>query len=158
FQRAIDALVARHESLRTTFRTTGDQHEQVAHAPSAVKLQVIDAESEGAAIAALRAVANTPFDLASEPGFRVAVARLGADDHIVLLLTHHIVSDAWSYGVMFRDLNALYAGKAAAPVDLQLGDYAAWQRSTLHGAALDEALGYWRERLADLPVLDLPTV
>jgi amino acid adenylation domain-containing protein len=121
------------------------------------------AEREGAAIAALRSVTDTPFDLAHEPGFRVAIARLADDDHILLLLTHHIVSDAWSYGVLMGELNALYAAESRgvahglAPVALQFGDFAAWQRTLLQGERLGERLAFWRERLADLPTLDLPT-
>ena len=117
----------------------------------------------GRRVSVLRDVANTPFDLSKEPGFRAAVARISDDDHILLLLTHHIVSDAWSYGLIFRELNELYEAERGGtspdlpPVGLHYGDYAAWQRETLTGDALEAGLGYWRERLADLPVLELPT-
>jgi len=168
-ERAIAALVARHETLRTVFAARGDGAVQVVLPRATVAVTVHDVsalpagEREGAAIAHLRSVTDTPFDLAREPGFRVALARLAGDDHVLLLLTHHIVSDAWSYGVLMSELNALYAAESRgvahglAPVALQFGDFAAWQRATLQGERLDERLAFWRERLADLPTLDLPT-
>ncbi|MEO8564655.1 MAG: condensation domain-containing protein, partial [bacterium] len=168
-ERALDALVARHETLRTVFAARGDGAVQVVKPAARVALQthdvrgLPDAEREGAAITALRAATDTPFDLAQEPGFRAALARVGDEDHLLLLLTHHIVSDAWSYGVMIRELNALYAAESSGaahalpPVALQFGDFAAWQRDTLQGERLNERLSYWRERLAELPTLDLPT-
>ncbi|MEO8334160.1 MAG: amino acid adenylation domain-containing protein [bacterium] len=168
-EKALARVAERNEALRTVFRASGDAAEQVVLGESSVPLAMHDVSSlpyvdrEQAALAALRAVANTPFDLAKEPGFRAAVARIADDDHILLLLTHHIVSDAWSYGLIFRELGALYDAEVARtmpdlpPIALHYGDYAAWQRATLQGDALDAGLGFWRERLADLPVLELPT-
>jgi amino acid adenylation domain-containing protein len=168
-ERALTALVARHEALRTVFAARGDGAVQVVRPATPVAVAVHDvsalpaAEREGAAITRLRAVTDTPFDLAREPGFRVALARLASADHVLLLLTHHIVSDAWSYGGLMSELNALYAAETRgvahglAPLALQFGDFAAWQRATLQGERLDERLAFWRERLADLPTLELPT-
>jgi amino acid adenylation domain-containing protein len=168
-ERALNALVARHETLRTVFAARGDGAVQVVKPSADVRLTMHDlrslpaVEREGAAIAALRADTDTPFDLTQEPGFRASLARVGEEDHVLLLLTHHIVSDAWSYGVMMRELNALYAAESRGvapdlpPVALQFGDFAAWQRDVLQGERLNERLSYWRERLADLPTLDLPT-
>jgi amino acid adenylation domain-containing protein len=162
-ERALTALVERHEALRTVFEARGEQVVQTVLPASAVSLAVHDFRStpvlgrEAAAIGALRGVADTPFDLTKEPGFRAAVARIADDDHVLLLLTHHIVSDALSYGVIFHDLSALYAKQELPLPSLQFGDYAAWQRARLQGEALQQALGYWRDRLAGLPVLELPT-
>ncbi|HTK47955.1 MAG TPA: condensation domain-containing protein, partial [Gemmatimonadaceae bacterium] len=168
-ERALGALVARHEALRTVFTARGDGAVQTVLPSAPVTVAVHDVHAmpaeqrEGAAIAALRAAADTPFDLAHEPGFRVVLARLADDEHLLLLLTHHIVSDAWSYGVLMGELNALYAtetrgvANGLAPLALQFGDFAAWQRDVLQGARLEERLAYWRERLADLPTLELPT-
>lgn len=169
-ERALTALVARHEALRTVFAASGDAAMQEVLDDTRVKIAVHDVsmlsaeQREVTAIAGLRKVADTPFDLAKEPGFRASLARLSADDHMLLLLTHHIVSDAWSYGVIFRELGELYAAERRGgtadlpPVALHFGDYAAWQRETLRGDALEAGLGYWRERLTELPVLELPTV
>ncbi len=168
-ERALAALAERHEALRTVFRANGDAATQVVLPAGAVHVAMHDvssmpmAQREAAAIAALRAVANTPFDLAKEPGFRAAIARIAPDDHILLLLTHHIVSDAWSYGVLFRELGPLYMSARGAtasdlePRRLHFGDYAVWQRDVQHQAALEDGLTFWRERLAGLPVLELPT-
>ncbi|MEO5816459.1 MAG: amino acid adenylation domain-containing protein [Gemmatimonadaceae bacterium] len=168
-ERALSRVVERNEALRTVFRANGDAAEQVVLGESSVPLVMHDVSSlpyvdrEDAALAALRDVANTPFDLTTEPGFRAAVARIAADDHILLLLTHHIVSDAWSYGLIFRELGELYDAELTGtrpdlpPVGLHFGDYAAWQRETLQGDVLESGLSFWRERLADLPVLELPT-
>ena len=170
-ERALGGVAARHEALRTVFRAAGDTAVQdvLPSATVPVKVKVADVSArppqqrEAAAVAALRDVANTPFDLTREPGFRAAVARLADDDHILLLLTHHIVSDAWSYGLIFRELGELYDAEVhgtkpdlPAP-PLHFGDYAAWQRETLQGETLEAGLSYWRERLAELPVLHLPT-
>ncbi|MGH7594633.1 MAG: non-ribosomal peptide synthetase, partial [Gemmatimonadales bacterium] len=92
------------------------------------------------------------------------VVRLDAEDHVLLIETHHIVCDGWSMGVMWRDLNASYSARrrGAAPEFplpvVQYGDYAAWQRETLRGAKLEKLLAYWRERLgATTESLNLPT-
>ncbi len=167
--RALDGVVERNEALRTVFRANGDAAEQVVLDTWSVPLSMHDVsglpyvDREEAALGALRDVANTPFDLTTEPGVRAAIARIADDDHLLLLLTHHIVSDAWSYGLIFRQLGELYeAERTGTTPDLPLmglhyGDYAAWQRATLQGETLEAGLSYWRARLADLPVLELPT-
>jgi hypothetical protein len=119
-----------------------------------------------------RAAAARPFDLARGPLLRVLLLRLGAGEHVVLVSLHHIVCDGWSLGVFVRELSLLYGRLAAAPpaaptpptpptlqtpLPIQYGDYAAWQRRTLAGPALDELAARWRTRLRDLPPpLDLP--
>ena len=167
--RSVGWLSARHEALRTVFEARGDGAVQVVLPAIPVHIALHDVsglpvgERASAAIAALRAVADTPFDLATERGFRVALARIADDDHILLLLTHHIVSDAWSYGVMLRDLGALYgvarqnAQPQLPPPALQLGDYAAWQRAAANEGAIEAGVSYWRARLAGISTLDLPT-
>ena len=108
--------------------------------------------------------ARRAFDLSAGPLFRAALLRLGTEDHVLLLSMHHIVSDGWSMGVLFRELSALYeayreGGESplrALPV--QYADYAVWQREQLEGEALDRQLSYWRERLSGAPeLLELPT-
>jgi amino acid adenylation domain-containing protein len=167
--RAICMLIGRHESLRTVFDgREGGPVQVVLPAPAALTIAVHDVglrpppEREGAAFAALRVAADAPFDLAREPGFRVAVARIAADDHVLLFVIHHIVTDFASRGVMWTELSALYDAEVCGipadlpPVALQFGDFAVWQREMLSGDRLEERLAYWRERLADLPTLDLP--
>jgi hypothetical protein len=108
--------------------------------------------------------ARRPFDLAAGPLFRAALLRLGAEEHVLLLSMHHIVSDGWSMGVLYRELSALYeayreGGESPLPeLPVQYADYAVWQREQLEGEVLDRQLSYWRERLAGAPeLLELPT-
>ncbi|HEV2757814.1 MAG TPA: amino acid adenylation domain-containing protein, partial [Actinomycetota bacterium] len=168
--RALSGVVARHETLRTTFGTVDGEAVQVIHAPEEIALEVTELDHldranrvpEAERIAA--AEAARPFDLERGPLLRARVLRLDADDHVLLLNMHHIVSDGWSTAVFTRELSALYdahrAGQPARLPDLplQYADYAAWQRRWLARDVLERQLGYWRERLAGVaPVLDLPT-
>lgn len=168
-RKALDGLAARHEALRTVVDAAGEHPVLDVRPAAAVPLVLHDVralprtEREAAACALLRELADTPFDLTSDRPLRAALVRVADDEYLFLLLTHHIASDAWSYGIMFGDLTALYdaalAGATAvlpAPA-LQFVDYAAWQRATLQGKRLERALAFWRERLAALPQLKLPT-
>ncbi|HYH80907.1 MAG TPA: amino acid adenylation domain-containing protein, partial [Longimicrobium sp.] len=108
--------------------------------------------------------ARRVFDLSAGPLFRAALLRLGTQDHVLLLSMHHIVSDAWSMGVLYRELSALYAayrdgGESPLPeLGVQYADYAVWQREHLRDEMLERHLSYWREQLADAPaLLELPT-
>ncbi|WP_143265067.1 condensation domain-containing protein, partial [Amycolatopsis lexingtonensis] len=150
--RAFTALVARHESLRTTFATVDGHGVQVVHPPHAVRVPVTDGDLESAL-----AGATGPVDLHTGPLLRVALTRLAPDDHVLTLVLHHIVTDGWSAGVLLRELAALYRDEELPPLPVQYADYAVWQRRRLEGAELEEQLSYWRHRLDGLPVLDLPT-
>src|SRR5437879_8782871 len=107
--------------------------------------------------------AQQPFDLETGPLARFSLIRLGDDDHVLMRVWHHIVSDGWSAGLFERELsilyNALVAGRAAElpAVALQYADYAVWQRQWLAGEVLDKQLGYWKAKLANLSTLELPT-
>ena len=165
---AVDALVARHEALRTTF-TEVDGHliAELATDDSRFRqLSVAGSTVEGweAAVRAATAMAGEAFDLARGPLLRVGVWRTSADEHLVVLVVHHIVFDAWSQGVAWAELAELYdAARRGRPaelpdVELQLGDAARWQLDRCTGDVLDRELGYWRERLAGAPeLLPLPT-
>ncbi|QQQ79105.1 non-ribosomal peptide synthase/polyketide synthase [Saccharothrix sp. 6-C] len=140
-ERALRALVERHESLRTTFPAV-DGLPVTSVRPVDVTLPVVD-----------ELPAPEPFDLAEGPLFRPVLVRRGPDDHVLALTMHHIVTDGWSGGVLMSDLAALYGGEELAPLPVRYGDFAAWQRQQ----PLDAQLDYWRERLADVPALELPT-
>ena len=107
--------------------------------------------------------ARRPFDLERGPVWRAGLVRLGGEDHVLMLCTHHIASDGWSTGVMVREFTALYeqsiGGRQAELLELevQYADYAVWQREWLRGDVLEEQLSYWREQLEGAPVLKLPT-
>src|SRR4029077_9069413 len=107
--------------------------------------------------------ADRPFDLCAGPLLRATLLRLRDDDHILILTTHHIVSDAWSMGIFTRELWTLYGAYAngrPSPLEelpVQYADYAVWQREWLQGEVLESQLSYWRKQLENLPVLNLPT-
>src|SRR5262249_10896122 len=127
-------------------------------------LPIDDVAGEDAARAAAAREAAAPFDLARGPLLRARLLRLSPDDHVLCLTLHHVVSDAWTKGVLFRELGVLYgelrAGRAPSlpALSVQYADYAAWQRAWLSGEVLERQLAYWKERLAGAPAaLDLPT-
>ncbi|TWH64187.1 amino acid adenylation domain-containing protein [Azomonas agilis] len=153
---AFDQLIARHESLRTCFTLDNEQLHQNILAPWSLNLQSqeLDESQIDTFVAELR---GQPFDLASGLLLRVGLARLGANDHLLVLVQHHIVSDAWSMQVMIRELCALYQGQALPPLTLQYADFASWQRRWLEAGERERQLTYWRSRLAgEPPVLELP--
>ncbi|HSG38020.1 MAG TPA: condensation domain-containing protein, partial [Thermoanaerobaculia bacterium] len=167
--RTLDALVARHEPLRTTFVSRDGRPAQEIRPGARLAMPGIDLsalpeerrEAEARSLSGDEAV--RPFDLARGPLLRASLLRLGAEDHVLLLTMHHIVSDGWSLRVLMREVGALYAAFAAGrpsplpPLPVQYADFAAWQRERLHGEALEREIGYWRQRLEGVPALDLPT-
>ncbi|NBD09133.1 non-ribosomal peptide synthetase [Corallococcus silvisoli] len=162
-EQSLQALVDRHESLRTVFPGEGVPVQHVVPRLP-VSLRRVEALSRDAAEALLRQEAVTPFDLAEGPLFRALLVREDARHHVLLLNLHHIVSDGWSLGVMYRELSAEYQARHAgrpsslAPLPVQYADYAAWQRQWLQGDVLQRQLDFWKQQLADAPhVLELPT-
>ncbi|MEP6619264.1 MAG: amino acid adenylation domain-containing protein [bacterium] len=169
-QRALDALVARHEILRTTYGFEGDQPVQHIANPRAVSLSVVDvsnrpgATRESEAIAAAREALRTPFDLTKDLLLRATLVRIADDDHVLALASHHIVLDGWSRSIMFRELGVYYEAfrrgetPALSTLPIQYADFALWQREQLSGPALQLLLDYWRGVLGDAPhELELPT-
>jgi amino acid adenylation domain-containing protein len=169
-ERALGEIVRRHEALRTTFAEVDRSPVQVIapFAGFALPVEDLSGLSEADREAAVRRrageEARRAFDLSAGPLFRAALLRLGDEDHVLLLSMHHIVSDGWSMGVLFRELSSLYAayreGREAPLRELavQYADYAVWQREQLAGEVLDRQLAYWREQLAGVPeLLELPT-
>jgi amino acid adenylation domain-containing protein len=172
-ERALTAVVARHEALRTHFPVAAGGPVQEVAPPAPVMSQVILPEIDLTALpetvreaAILRLAgeeARRPFDLEQGPLLRLRLLRCGTDEHILLLTVHHLVSDGWSAAIFLRELSVLSAafvtgtpaGLPALPV--QYADYAVWQREWLRGEALEAQLGFWKRRLAGAPrVLDLP--
>ncbi|HEU0298103.1 MAG TPA: amino acid adenylation domain-containing protein, partial [Longimicrobium sp.] len=167
--RALDALRARHETLRTTFEEREGGPVQVIHPPGARPLAVADlsglsgAEREAEVRRRIDDDANTGFDLVRGPLIRAELLRLGADEHVLLLCMHHIVSDGWSMGVLAHELGALYAALREGrephlpPLPVQYADFAAWQHEALAGEVLDQLTAFWRAALAGAPpALELP--
>ncbi|WP_053804071.1 non-ribosomal peptide synthetase [Streptomyces rimosus] len=170
--RALDALVARHEVLRTRLVTVaGTPYQQIDPADVGFSLQVHELSGAGDASAAearlaelLREEAVAPFDLAEGPLIRGRLVVLAADHHVLLLTAHHIASDGWSMTVLTREITALYtafrAGEAnpLPPLPVQYADYAAWQRKWLSDGVPAKQADRWKKVLADAPaLLELPT-
>ena len=169
-RRAFDALVVRHEILRTTYAFHEDHPVQVIHPPRPVEFTAIDLRAHSGsdrlpeAERIAKEQARKPFDLASDQLMRVTVIALADDDHVLHLDSHHIAFDGWSRDVLFRELSALYrqfAGGASAALPelpIQYADYAIWEREHLAGPRLEKLLDYWRTQLGDASfVLELPT-
>jgi len=167
-QRSFDALIERHESLRTCFVEQQGQTLQVIQAHGTLDLQVQDvaADLDEAALQALVAAETLHlFNLQQGPLLRVKLLRLAADDHALVITLHHIVADGWSMNVMVDELVALYAAHSqgqrvqlpALPV--QYADYAAWQKQWMDAGERERQLRYWTAQLGDgdQPLLELPT-
>jgi hypothetical protein len=99
----------------------------------------------------------TSFDLSVSPLLRVTLLKLAADEHVLMLTMHHIISDGWSVDVLIREVTALYTAflkrepATLAELPIQYADFAVWQRDWLSGEVLDEQLAYWRKQLQDAP-------
>ncbi|MFJ4591179.1 MULTISPECIES: amino acid adenylation domain-containing protein [unclassified Kitasatospora] len=166
---ALADLVDRHESLRTLFgQVDGEGRQLIAPAGRPFALARTDLsghpahEREGRLREAVGADGATPFDLRTGPLFRAHLVRLAEDEHVLTLVLHHIVTDGRSAGVLVRDLAELYrvrrhGGTADLPeLSVQYADFAAWQRARWESAG-SGLLDWWRERLAGLEPLELPT-
>jgi amino acid adenylation domain-containing protein len=168
-KQALDELVQRHEVLRTTFEAVnGQPMQQVAASGSFVlvltDLSRLEASDSEAQVRAHRTEeVNGRFDLRTGPLIRGRLLRIRGDEHVLLITMHHIISDGWSLGVLYRELGLLYnvcRGNGSAhldPLDIQYADYVEWQRQQFHSGAFSGQLAYWRERLEGIaPQLDLP--
>ncbi|WP_229210736.1 non-ribosomal peptide synthetase, partial [Duganella sp. CF517] len=168
---AFEALLVRHESLRTVFRAGDDgQAAQLVGEASDAWFEHIDLT--GTAADALTAqvrgevarLNRTPFDLEHGPLLRVGLIREAADRHVLAVVMHHIVSDGWSMNIIVEEFVELYRarleGRSAtlAPLPVQYADYAAWQRQWMEAGERERQLSYWKAQLGDEhPVLQLPT-
>ncbi|MGS0897011.1 amino acid adenylation domain-containing protein [Burkholderia stagnalis] len=167
---SFDAIVARHEALRTTFRI-GEDGNASQHVDADVRydFRIVDVvgrdDADAATATWARSLAAEPFDLTAGPLLRIGVARLAEERHVLVVVMHHIVSDGWSVGVLLREFVDGYRARAAgasrpheadAP-PIQYADYAIWQRCWLEAGELERQLVYWRDRLGGpQPVLALP--
>ncbi|HAF12616.1 MAG TPA: non-ribosomal peptide synthetase [Blastocatellia bacterium] len=167
--RALNAVVERHESLRTVFRLAGNEPVQIIQPHQDLPLPLIDlsglAENERAQEIARLAVEHSEiaFSLADGPLLSASLVRLSSADHLLFVSLHHIITDAWSTALLLRELVTLYeAFKANQPFPLkelpiQYADFAIWQREFLQGETLKEQLSYWKKQLAGAPaMLELP--
>ncbi len=163
-------LIQRHEILRTTFETDAGRPVQVVSADCRIEIPLTDltgipesdrpTEAHRIAMAEVR----TPFYLETGPLLRFKLIRLGAEEHLLLCVMHHIVCDGWSFDVFVRELAALYDQHSGGPsaslsnLCIQYGDYAKWQREWIAGDVLADLAQYWKQKLANAPAfLHLPT-
>ncbi|HEX8474859.1 MAG TPA: amino acid adenylation domain-containing protein, partial [Pyrinomonadaceae bacterium] len=170
FRRCVNEVIRRHEILRTTFHSTQGQPQQVISPASDLPLDVenLRALPEPERRAEVQRLAfeeaNHPFDLAQGPLVRARLLQTAEQEHVLLVTMHHIVSDGWSFTILFREIGQLYEAYARgentplAPLTIQYADYAAWQRHWLTDERLEAELAYWKEQLKDAPpLLELPT-
>lgn len=167
---ALNEIVRRHESLRTTFDVIDEVPSQIVHARMRVRLPIVDLTElpsswrEPTALEQAQGESERPFDLRTGPLLRATLFVLGPGDWLLAVTIHHLVSDGWSMGLFWRELSLLsraFAHGDASPLpelETQYADYAVWQRDLFSGPTLDRELAFWRRTLADLPpTLELPT-
>ena len=168
-EQSFSDLVRRHEVLRTTFRAIDGHPMQVIARPRAVRLPVTELRGLEPAVRAeeerrlIAEEAGTPFDLARGPLMRLRLLCSDEQAHVLVTNLHHIITDEWSSDLLMRELIAGYEAFAEGrepdlpELPIQYADFAHWERAAVQEGALEDQLGYWREKLADLPVLQLPT-
>jgi amino acid adenylation domain-containing protein/non-ribosomal peptide synthase protein (TIGR01720 family) len=171
-ERGLQEVVTRHEILRTVLPAARGRPVQVVRPPAPLPLPRIDLaglpagrrEAEVARLTSREVL--VPFDFAAGPLLRARLLRLAADEHVLLVITHHVIWDDWSQAILLRELGALYGGLIAGrppaavlpPLPVQYADFADWQRRWLDGAVEEGHLAYWRRQLAGVPpLLALPT-
>jgi len=151
-QKTFDAIVERHEILRT--RYTGDVQDIRTFEPLPIREVAVAPEQLDALLAE---EAGRPFDLSRDLMLRVALLRLSTDEHVLVCTMHHIASDAWSVDLLVGEVRALYSAFVAgqpnplAPLPIQYADYAHWQRAQMAGEGYERQVAYWKNQLAELP-------
>ena len=167
---ALNEIVRRHEALRTTFTENEGSPVQKINPPAEVPFSVVDishAANGSRDVEARRrtsAFANQPFDLTRDLMIRALLLRLQPNEHILVLVAHHIAADEWSLRVLFKELALLYEAYLTGhemklpELPIQYSDYAEWQREFLNGPAFNEHLDYWQKQLeGSVPKLELPS-
>ncbi len=169
-ERAINAIVRRHEVLRTHFELVNDAPIQVISSNISVTIPVVnlqhlsDLEQSETVNEMAIVEAQQPFDLAVAPLMRVRLLRRSMTAHVLLITMHHIISDGWSMGIFLDEFAQFYRAESAGKslqlpaLTIQYADFAHWQRQWLTGDVLDRQLSYWQNLLAGAPpLLELPT-
>ncbi|WAN69719.1 amino acid adenylation domain-containing protein [Moorena producens JHB] len=168
-EQAFNEIVHRHEIIRTRFTTENGVPIQVITVGKPIKIAVEDlqqiSQTETTTEVERRALeeAQTPFNLATDSLVRVKILRLGSQSHVLMLTMHHIISDGWSMGLLWRELSLLYQAfsngehSPLAPLPIQYADFALWQREWFKGNLLETQLNYWKQQLKGVPpLLELP--
>jgi NRPS condensation-like uncharacterized protein len=168
FRRSVQEIMNRHEALRTRFAVMDGEVCQVIETDIEAEVPVTDlgseppGEREGAARRMIQDEVNAPFDLYCAPLWRIKLFRLGDQDHVLVLVMHHIISDGWSIGVILEEISLLYsafiAGKPSplSEPPIQYADFSEWERESLQEKSFDKHLAYWKEHLSGTTALNLP--
>jgi natural product biosynthesis luciferase-like monooxygenase protein len=169
-QDSLNEVIKRHDSLRTSFRTVDGEPVQHVHPELALDIDYVDltqgpsAPADTIIKAQGQALARQSFKLTDAPLLRLRLLKLDNDDYGLVVTIHHIISDGWSMGVLLKEMVSLYGGLFSGKpsplpaLPIQFPDYAAWQRQSLQGAALDSQIKWWVQQLQDVPTfLNLPT-
>ncbi|RPI03062.1 MAG: amino acid adenylation domain-containing protein, partial [Calditrichaeota bacterium] len=170
FEKAVNEIIHRHETLRTTFRAVENEPCQIVHPFNERTFPIIDishlpsSQITARVMNLARKEAATPFNLQQGPLLRVTIIRAAENDHVILFTMHHIISDGWSMGVFVREITVLYdafikGNRSPLPaLPIQYGDFAEWQQTYITGEVLERQLHFWKSQLAGtLPILELPT-
>jgi alpha-ketoglutarate-dependent taurine dioxygenase len=167
-EKSINEIIRRHEVLHTTFTSVDGQPLQVITPDVQLKIPVIDlrelskAEQEVEIEHLSIKQSQLPFDFTQAPLLRCTLLQLKEEEHVLLFTIHHIVFDGWSRDVLTREIAALYTAFAAGEpsplpaLPIQYADFAVWQRQHLQGERREALLSYWKQQLANLPILQLP--
>ena len=162
-------LEERHELLRTTYPDVAGTPMQLVHEPRGIPVQHVDlgelppGEREQRIRTMILENGRQPFDVINGPLIRITLARISADEHVIIVIEHHLIHDGWAQGVFLRDFLELYEARTVGrsprlpELPVQYADYAVWQRENLRGEQLDRLLDFWTREVQDAPqVLELP--
>jgi len=166
---SLNEILRRHEVLRSLIRIVDGRPVQIATNEFQVKLFIFDlqnfsgGEREAEVQRRIQEEALRPFDFSVGLFLRAILLRVAANEHVLIMTTHHMMSDAWSMGILTRELWTLYeafVSDRVSPLNdlpIQYSDFAAWQREWLQGDAVEAQLAYWKKQLHDISILNLPT-
>jgi FkbH-like protein len=160
--RSAGEVMKRHESLRTCFRLEAGRPMAIVTKVPDAPMKIEEAREIEDVLERAAGEVRRPFDLKEAPLFRLRLFRMGVEDRVCLLVTHHIVSDVWSVRLFFEELFRIYGTLASGqepalePLPIQYGDFVAWQRERLQGERLEKLAAWWREHLSEAPPLALP--
>ncbi|MEO7536236.1 MAG: amino acid adenylation domain-containing protein, partial [Ferruginibacter sp.] len=163
---ALQTIVNRHEVLRTVIREYEGKASQYIINENEWELNIVDGliykENPDALKSYIHQLSIKPFDLSKDHMIHATLIALDGEDHVVVMVMHHIASDAWSTSILVKEVVELYSSyeqnrsSNLTPVQLQYADYALWQRNYLQGEILDKKIGYWKDKLRDVAALQLP--
>lgn len=156
---AMTKIIFRHEALRTTFPSKEGIPVQIVHPPSPARIEMVDLtqynvdERLAVALELASAQAIKAFDLTAGPLYRLWMAKLESEDHILVVTIHHIIADNWSMGILIKELEENYVGflngiaSNVSDLPIQYADFSAWQRSVLFRRTMDNQIAYWKNKL-----------